>query len=478
MQRGPRLMDRQLDDVGAALLQQKVEGMGIRVLVNTSVKAIHGKDGVSGVTLSNNDLLRCDTVVIATGIVPNQQLALDAGLAVGQGIIVDDQMRTADERIYAIGECAEHRGRIYGIVAPGFEQANVAAHTIMGGEARYEGSLAATSLKVVGENVFSVGRIGEEVNARLDRTDHWLDPEHGHYRQIVTRGGRLVGATAVGPWPELARVREGVLEARRISPWQRWRLRREGRLWRDDGGQDVANWPANAIVCNCMGVSRGKLGDAMATGCRTVTALKKQTGASTVCGSCQPLLEELIGAQATGKVKANPALGLLGFSAAALAVSLLIALLPAIGVRDSVQGGFRLDDLWTDGLFKQISGFTLLGLGLVGLLMSARKQLRWFRLGEFARWRLLHAILGVLTLAVLIIHSGLSLGINLNQWLMLNVLALMLLGAASGGFTATERVLGGQTGVRLKRWWTWAHILLAWPLPILLGFHILTVYYF
>ncbi len=478
VQRGPRLMDRQLDDTGAALLQRKVEALGIRVVVNASVAAIHGEGSVTGVTLSNGEKVACDTVVIAAGIVPNRQLALDAGLPVGLGIQVDDAMRTADPHIYAIGECAEHRGQVYGIVAPGFEQASVAAHIIMGGEAHYEGSLAATSLKVVGERVFSAGRIGEAMDPGLDRAHGWVDPEGGRYRQVVTRRGRLVGATAIGPWDELARVREGVLEQRRLRPWHFWRLRRRGQLWPAGGGHGVAGWPADTIVCNCMGVSRGRLGMAMATGCKDVAALKKATGASSVCGSCQPLLEELVGAGGADAPPARPARGLLGLSLLALALSGLVALLPAIAVRETVQGGFSLDDLWTDGLYKQISGFTLLGLGLIGLLMSARKHLRWFRLGAFPHWRLVHVILGVLALAVLVLHSGLALGANLNQWLMLNVLALMALGALSGGFTAVERVLGGRTGSTLRRWWTWAHILVAWPLPVLLGFHVLTVYYF
>lgn len=475
--RGPWLMNRQLDEAAAEILRAHVASLGIRVKLNDSIAEVLGWDSVNGVRLTGRGLIPCDTLVIAAGILPNLDLARDAGLAVAQGIRVDDHLRTSDPDIYAVGECAEHRGRVHGIVAPGFEQAAVAADHLLGGGARYEGSLGATTLKVVGKAVFSCGRVGAEEDRLLDRGQAWRDDSKGLYRKVNSRHGRLVGAVAIGPWDELSRVREAVSTGRRLWPWQGLRLSRRGRLWPEGGGQTVAQWPAAAVVCNCTGVTRGTLSAHLAQGAASVDALRVRTGASGVCGSCRPLLEELLGAPAASAAPPPAGRGLLTLSLLASLLALAFLLLPPLPFADTVQG-WSWDRLWLDGLYKQVSGFTLLGLTAIGLLLSARKRLKRFGWGGFGSWRLLHVGLGLTTLAILVAHTGLHLGENLNRLLMLNFLLLGLIGAVAGAVTALEARLPSRRGLRLRRFWGWAHILVGWPLLPLLTFHVLAVYYF
>ena len=144
----------------------------------------------------------------------------------------------------------------------------------------------------------------------------------------------------------------------------------------------------------------------------------------------------------------------------------------------STVQSLQIDTLWRDGLIKQISGFTLLGLAVLGLLMSLRKQWTRFKWGDFAYWRLMHAVLGVLILLVLLSHTGLNLGDNLNMALMLVFLGLAGVGGLAGGAIVVERRLSRSLGQRLRSWSTWLHIGLFWPLPALLSYHILSVYYF
>jgi nitrite reductase (NADH) large subunit len=124
-----------------------------------------------------------------------------------------------------------------------------------------------------------------------------------------------------------------------------------------------------------------------------------------------------------------------------------------------------------------VSGYSLIGLSVLGMAMSVRKRTR-VRLGSFTGWRLVHVLLGVMALALLVIHTGLHLGSNLNRMLIINFLALAAMGAVAGGVSALEQRLAPPWGGRFRRWWTWAHIVVLWPLPALLGFHILTVYYY
>ena len=472
------LMFHQLDEEAGALLAGRIRATGVEVRTGVGIRAIVADDAIASVRLNDGQEIACDTVVVCAGIRPGIDLAIEAGLPVGRGITVNDNMQTADPAIYAVGECAEHRGRVFGLVAPGLEQAGVAAHHILGGTGRYEGSIAATKLKVVGVPVFSMGKVRDEGDEPWFRRMAFDDPEHGSCRRVLLSRGRLIGALAVGDWQEINRLQEAISRRRRLWPWQIRRFRRTGRLWPEQKARSVAAWPETATVCNCTGVTRGALSGAVAAGNATVAALQAATGASTVCGSCRPLLAELVGAAGEPAAAPRGAGWLLWFSVIGLVTALAVLLGTPPAYRTTVQEALAIDLLWTDKLYKQISGFTLLGLGLLAILLSLRKRVRKIAFGDFATWRVIHTVLGVGTLAVLLAHTGLHLGEHLNRFLMASFLAVALLGAASGGITALENRLGARTGAKARGLVTWLHILACWPLPVLLGFHIFSVYYF
>lgn len=471
-----RLMAQQLDEGAAELLRERMLALHVRVVLSDSVKRVLGDASVAGVELRSGRDIPCDTLVVATGIRPNIELARDAGLSVGRGIRVNDQMQTSDPHIYAVGECAEHRDQVYGLVAPGLEQAGVAAHCIHGGESRYPGSQAATRLKVAGVKVFSIGCTGEGEVTSLLRTLVFRGADSRGYRKLLLRRNRVVGAIAYGDWPEINRVQEAVQHTRYIWPWQQRRFLKTGRLWPEQAAADVADWPAGAVVCQCTNVTRGTLSQAIQAGHGSVEALCAHTGASSVCGSCKPLVAELAGAQ---EVAAEPGSRTLLWTAIVTLVAALAFLLsPAIPFPDSVQVPLRWDLLWRDSLLKQISGFTLLGIGALVSIISLRKRLTRFSFGAFAGWRLVHVLLGTLAVITLIGHTGLRLGYNLNLLLMLDFLALLLVGAAASGVIGLQQILPRARARRTREVSLWLHILLLWPLPALLGFHIFKTYWF
>ncbi len=189
-----RLMERQLDAESAAMLKSAVEAKGVRVLLCAQTAIIHGDCVVSAVTLKDGAQISCGLVVMAAGVRPEIALAKGAGIATGRGVLIDDFMATSGEDIYAIGECAEHRGRCYGLVEPAHEQARALAQLFAGEEASYEGSVLSTNLKVSGVPVFSAGDFeGEGANAIILR-----DRAMGVYRKLVVRDGKLAGAVLFG----------------------------------------------------------------------------------------------------------------------------------------------------------------------------------------------------------------------------------------------------------------------------------------
>lgn len=190
-----RLMERQLDLPAADLLKTLVERKGIRILLNASTARIHGEGHVEAVELADGTRIEADAVIFAAGIRPNVALARDAGIAVNRGVVVNDEMQTASPDIYALGECAEHRGTCYGLVEPAYEQARVLAQHLAGRPAAYQGSVVSTNLKVSGVSVFSAGDfMGGEGSESLVLTDR----RRGTYKKLVIAEGRLTGAVLIG----------------------------------------------------------------------------------------------------------------------------------------------------------------------------------------------------------------------------------------------------------------------------------------
>jgi nitrite reductase (NADH) large subunit len=213
-----RLMERQLDVPAAELLKSLVERRGIKILLNANTARLHGETRVEGVDLADGRRIDTEAVIFAAGIRPNVALAKDAGIPVNRGIVVDDCLQTGSPNIFALGECAEHRGICYGLVEPAYEQAQVLARHLAGGAASYNGSVVATNLKVSGVSVFSAG---DFMGAPGTEAILLNDARGGTYKKLVIADGRLTGAVLVGDvgdalwYLELIRSRQPVARIRK-----------------------------------------------------------------------------------------------------------------------------------------------------------------------------------------------------------------------------------------------------------------------
>ncbi|NHN38160.1 FAD-dependent oxidoreductase [Pseudomaricurvus alcaniphilus] len=475
VQQGSRLMNRQLDSEAAQLLTTKVSALGIRVITDSGVREIYAGARVTGVRIYSGEEIECDTVLLSAGIRPNLELAREANLKTATGVVVDDQLQTSHPNIYAVGECSEHRGKTYGLVGPGLEQAAIAAEVLSGGKPVYQGSTTVSRLKVIGEDVVSLGEVVELMDRPRQREVRWGGQKKSSYRKIVVHKGKLIGAVGYGRWPDFSRVQELFQSGRRVWPWQMLWFWLCGRLWFSESAGDVNKWPATAIVCQCNQVCQGELLKAKAQGCTTVASLSGTTRAGTTCGSCKPLLAQLVGARPQ---RAETWQWLLGGSTLAAALVALVVLMPAESVAQSVQTQHWFEKIWNDKGWKQVTGFSLLGLVAIGMLMSLRKRLQWNWMGSFPGWRLLHVALGVASAVLLVFHTGFHPGENLNRLLLLTFLLVLVMGALAGTVTALGHRLAPGRAQAVQRGWSLLHIVAAWPLPVLLMVHVLSVYYF
>ena len=296
------LMPRQLDPAGAGLLKEKIESLGVRVHLGKQTTAIeyavHGADerGERVLRFADGGELVVDMVVISTGIRPRGELAGAAGLALAKngGIVVDDHLTTSDPRIFAVGECAVHNGVTYGLALPGYKMVDNLVDNLVGGTATFQGADVSARLKLMGVTVASLGRHDEAVVPSATVNSFLA---HGVYRKVVMLDGHIVGAVTVGEWDNLERVREVIEQTRLVSFWDMRRFRSTGNLWLKSESPPVTDWPPDALVCGCLRVNRGTLTMAHLDGCVTVDELCARTGAGTMCGSCKPLLAELLGSR-------------------------------------------------------------------------------------------------------------------------------------------------------------------------------------
>jgi nitrite reductase (NADH) large subunit len=289
----PTLMERQLDPDGGQYLVGKMEDLGIRVLLGRTTTAVLGNGHVEGVALSDDGTLEADLVVVAAGIRPNVELAYKAGLTVNRGIVVNDQMETSDPDVFAVGECVEHRGVCYGLVAPLFEQGKVLAATITGNRGPdYAGTVQAAKLKIMGVDVFSAGDWSEQ-NAEPVRYE---DRALGIYKKLTVRDGKLAGVILVGDTSDSHRYMEWLRTGASLVEQRRHLLFPPPS---SDAGLDVAEMSDGATVCGCVGVTKGTIIEAIHDkGVNTLSQLKECTRASTGCGSCTSLCQDLLRAVA------------------------------------------------------------------------------------------------------------------------------------------------------------------------------------
>ena len=287
-------MERQLDEAAGYLLRKSLEDKGIKILCSANSKEILGENGhVRALMLDDGTELPCDLLVMAVGIRPNTALAQNAGLAVGRGIHVDDQMLTSVEDVLAVGECVEHDGAVFGLVAPLYDQAKVAAQTLLGHEAAFVQKSLSTKLKVTGCDLFSAGDFADG-EGREDIV--FRDPSRGVYKRLVIEGDKLVGAvmygdTADGNW-FFGLIKDGtsIEEMRETLIF--------GPAYQGGAAADplsaVAALPLDAEICGCNGICKGTIVDAINAGATDLGALKATTKASASCGTCTGLVEQLL----------------------------------------------------------------------------------------------------------------------------------------------------------------------------------------
>jgi nitrite reductase (NADH) large subunit len=300
---GPFLMNQQLDAQGGAILRRSVESLGIRVHTDARSVAVTGQERVAGVVLKDGRTIACDMVVIAAGIRPNAELALLSGFTVERAIVVDDRMRTPeDPDVYAVGECAQHRGQVYGLVAPLWEQATVLAEHLTGNhDSAYHGSRTATKLKVAGVNVASMGIVAPE--REDDEFVVFAEPRRGVYKSVVIRGDRLVGATLLGDVGKVAFLMQAF---DRGLPLPQERIGLMFDLGTPPAEIGVAELADDSQVCNCNGVSKATLVSCVQGGVKTVPGVMAATRAGKGCGSCKSLVGQIVEWAAGGEVEVDP----------------------------------------------------------------------------------------------------------------------------------------------------------------------------
>ena len=471
----PRLLPKQLDVDGAAILERRIRALGVGLRLFERTSRIQETENGIALELGSGETLKTDLIVFAVGTRPRDELAREAGLECHDsgGVVVDEALATSDAQIFAIGEVARADGRLFGFVAPCYAMAEVLADRFSGGTGQFQGSNESARLKVPGVEVAAVGE--SLADGPTVRDLAWQSD--GSYRRIVLRDGRLVGAIAVGESREFPALQEAIARNARVTQRQENRFLDAGTLFRGDHVKPIETWRDDAIVCTCTGVHCGALRQARAEGCHSSAMLTEATGAGSSCGSCQPLLAELAGEISVGRrTSAGKAIGLVaGASLLALAAGTWIGPIP---MSTSVLDKPEIDFLWRDGFWKQVSGFSLIGVMTIAFLLPLRDRLPRLKFGSVRGARLLHTSVGLGTILLLGVHTGLRLGANLNGVLMSVFLGLLVLGTFSAFATGLEHRLPPRIGTVLRRGWRGAHVAMVWPLPLLLFFHILAVYFY
>ena len=287
----PHLMDVQIDAAAGAVLRRRVEELGLHAHLDKRTSAVLGNGHVSGLEFADGSTLDCDLVVIAAGIRPNVRLAMEAGLEVRRGIVVGDDLACVKTPgVFALGECAEHRGRVYGLVAPLWEQTARLADRLTGRNpnAIYSGSRVSTKLKVMGVDLAVMGE--KEPVDDDDEVVSYSEPKNGVYKKLILRQDRLVGAIVIGDGAIVPSLLQSFAEETALAE------NRAELLFPTLSAPSgvAASVPDAARVCDCNNVSKGEIVEAVLKGARSVQAVCDVTRASTGCGSCRPEVEAIV----------------------------------------------------------------------------------------------------------------------------------------------------------------------------------------
>ncbi|NNG13830.1 MAG: NAD(P)/FAD-dependent oxidoreductase, partial [Gammaproteobacteria bacterium] len=301
------LMERQLDSVAANMLRNSLEERGLEILMQASTKEIKGDGHVESVLLEDGREIPAELVVMAVGIRPNIALADEAGIHCERGIVVNDTMQTFDPKIYAVGECVQHRGEVYGLVAPLFEMGKVCAnHLAQMGIGRYEGSMTSTKLKVTGIDLFSAGDFtGDEDSEELV----FQDASRGVYRKLVVKDNKLMGAVMYGDTIDGTWYLELMRDETDITDFREKILFGQAHLGDSGHGDEnrIAMMSDSAEICGCNGVCKGDIVKAInEKKLFTLEDVRAHTKASGSCGSCTGLVESLLAHTVGGDYSVAP----------------------------------------------------------------------------------------------------------------------------------------------------------------------------
>ncbi|OZE94423.1 nitrite reductase large subunit NirB [Rhodococcoides fascians] len=301
------LMNQQLDERGGKLLRNKIESLGVGVHTSKRTTAVLRTEtgAVAGVGFGDGTSLPADMIVVTAGIRPNVEFARGGGLVIERGIVVDDQLRCEDEgSIFAVGECCQHRGEVYGLVAPLWEQAAVLAEHLTGTDpaAAYHGSRLTTKLKVAGVDVAAMGVKGPE--REDDEFVQFYEPRSGTYKSVVVRDGKLIGATLLGDISKANFLTQAFDEKVPLPDERISMLFDMGTPTAATGAAELAD---DVQVCNCNGVTKGAIVACVHAGAKSMGDVTAATRAGKGCGSCKGLVADILACAAGGAVEADPA---------------------------------------------------------------------------------------------------------------------------------------------------------------------------
>lgn len=287
-----QLMDRQLDETGSILLQRELEKQGMKFLLEKNTEAILGGNRVTSVQFKDGSKVQADLVVMAVGIRPNVELTKNSAIQVDRGIVVNDYMETNVTNVYSVGECAEHRGIAYGLVAPLYEQGAVLAKRLAGIDSEgYHGSVVSTKLKVSGVNVFSAGQFRDKTDTRSVRVQ---DDFQGVYKKIIIKDGKIIGSVLFGDTSDSTPIFAMIRSGEDVTGKEKDVLLGSGGQ-KKSGVELAAEMAGNEIICGCNGISKDTIVNAIQEkGCTSVNDVKSCTKAAGSCGGCKPLVADIL----------------------------------------------------------------------------------------------------------------------------------------------------------------------------------------
>ncbi|MCI5167150.1 MAG: hypothetical protein D3903_13905 [Candidatus Electrothrix sp. GM3_4] len=474
------LMNRELDQKSAHFLLQQVKKKGIRVYLDSCVTECIGKKNLEQIILSDGTCLSCDTLISCIGTVQNAEIARKAGLEVGRGITVNPYMQTSNPFVYAVGECIEYNGKIYGTLAPCTEQAVIAVDNILYGNHRaYHDANLSIRAKIKHLPIFSLKSSQRKCTEQAVTKIHFCHPQNTFFRQLILYRGRLVGARAVGEWSEINIVQEAIDNRMWIWPWRKWYFLRYGTFSPDIAAGNIMNLHQTAIICCCNNVTRAQLSTAVSKGNHTVEELSGQTGAGQSCGSCIPLLAQIAGTPESACTLNSSSSGFGFFLLSFFAILLpIFTAFSGVPVPMSVLEQKTLPVLLQHASFQQFSGYTVLFFLLLTFVLTINKRFNRLNFFHYIIWRTVHVLVAVLAGMALLLHTNFSTGRGFFLQMMLLFLMITLTGGVLSTAIALEKsffsaIVRKSRYFLLKIHWMFVTFFFAYVLM-----HIVACYYF